>query len=155
MPINISPSPLSHPPKKQPCLVKWPIIISPAVPSPSLPSNFTRFREVWISCRRVKGVVLNIHRDVRGWRKKATEVSVTVLSPSLPLRGSSRRGERDITEPWCPLNKDVERKESGGSPSFSFFRPWKEMRKGNDTLALGSGTSSVSFLTSYGFACTF
>lgn len=61
----------------------------------------------------------------------------------------------DITEPWCPLNKDVERKESGGSPSFSFFRPWKEMRKGNDTLALGSGTSSVSFLTSYGLACTF
>lgn len=154
MPINISPSPLSHPPKKQPCLVKWPIIISPAVPSPSLPSNFTRFREVWISCRRVKGVVLNIHRDMRGWRKKATEVSVTVLSPSLyGVLLAEVNG--DITEPWCPLNKDVERKESGGSPSFSFFRPWKEMRKGNDTLALGSGTSSVSFLTSYGFACTF
>lgn len=150
MPINISPSPLSHPPKKQPCLVKWPIIISPAVPSPSLPSNFTRFREVWISCRRVKGVVLNIHRDVRGWRKKATEV----LSPSLyGVLLAEVNG--DITEPWCPLNKDVERKESGGSPSFSFFRLWKEMRKGNDTLALGSGTSSVSFLTSYGFACTF
>lgn len=152
MPINISPSPLFHPPKKQPCLVKWPIIISPAVPSPSLPSNFTRFREVWISCRRVKGVVLNIHRDMRGWRKKATEV--TVLSPSLyGVLLAEVNG--DITEPWCPLNKDVERKESGGSPSFSFFRPWKEMRKGNDTLALGSGTSSVSFLTSYGFACTF
>lgn len=27
--------------------------------------------------------MLNIHRDMRGWRKKATEVSVTVLSPSL------------------------------------------------------------------------